>query len=165
MVPLRLLTPADAAAFRDIRLAGLAADPRAFSAALADEAQHDIDWFAKRLADSQVFAADAGGRLLGVAGLAIPAGAYKRHKGLLWGVFVRAETRGQGIGARLVAAVIDAARDRVEDLVLGVGTYNDAALATYRRAGFIETGFEARALCIDGQYVDEITMTLAFMRR
>ncbi len=165
MVPLRLLTPADAAAFRDIRLAGLAADPRAFSAALADEAQHDLDWFASRLADSTVFAADDGGRLLGVAGLAIPPGAYKRHKGLLWGVFVRAEARGQGLGARLVAAVIDAARGEVEELVLGVCTYNDAAIATYRRAGFIETGFEARALCIDGVYVDEITMTLPFARR
>ena len=164
MVPLRLLTADDAAAFRDIRLAGLAADPRAFSAALADEAQHDVDWFAGRIAGSKVFAADAGGRLVGVAGLAIPPGAYKRHKGVLWGVFVRAEARGQGLGSRLVAAVIDAARGQVEDLVLGVGTDNAAALATYRRAGFIETGFEARALCIDGLYVDEITMTLPLAR-
>lgn len=164
MLPLRLLTPADAAAFRDIRLAGLAADPRAFSAALADEAGHGLDWFADRLADSTVFAADDGGRLLGVAGLAIPTAVNKRHKGLLWGVFVRPEARGQGLGARLVAAVIDAARGQVEELVLGVGTYNDAAIATYRRAGFIATGFEARALRIGDIYVDEITMTLPFGR-
>jgi RimJ/RimL family protein N-acetyltransferase len=45
-------------------------------------------------------------------------------------------------------------------LHLGVGTCNNAARRCYRTAGFVETGFEPRALRIGDDFVDEITMTL-----
>lgn len=149
------------AAFRDIRLAGLADDPRAFSAAFEDESRNDAAWFAQRLRSSIVFAVDdAPGRLIGMAGLAVPPGAKVSHKGMLWGVYLRPEARGRGLGRRLVGAVIDAARGQVESLNLGVGSYNAAAIALYRAAGFVATGFEERALRIGDEWIDEITMTL-----
>ncbi len=157
---IRRLTAADAEAFRDIRLAGLAGDPRAFSASFEEESQHDARWFAERMAGSTMFAADDGSRLLGITGLAVRSGIKTRHKALVWGVYVRPEARGQRLASRLLAAVIEAARGEVEALVLGVASDNASAIAAYRSAGFVATAFEARALYVDGAYVDEITMTL-----
>jgi RimJ/RimL family protein N-acetyltransferase len=157
----RRLTPADAAAFRDIRLAGLAADPRAFSADWGEEAQRELAWFAERLGMSEVFGVDDGaGGLCAITGLAIPANPKQRHKGHVWGVYVRPEARGRGLAAALLAAVIAAARGRVESLHLGVGTYNLAAIRVYGAAGFVGTAHEARALRVGDAFIDEITMSL-----
>ena len=157
----RVLTAADAAGFRDIRLAGLADDPRAFSADWSAESVQDIDWFATRIASSAIFAVDGeGGRLLGITGLSIPQNPKQRHRGHIWGVYVRPEARGAGVATAMLAAAIGAARGEVEMLHLGVGTYNGSARRRYRAAGFVETGFEARALRVGDAFIDEITMTL-----
>ena len=157
----RLLTPADAAGFRDIRLAGLAADPRAFSADWHEESQREIGWFAGRLASSDVFAVDDGaGGLCAVTGLAIPTNPKQRHKGHVWGVYVRPDARGRGLAAALLTAVVASSRGRVESLHLGVGTYNLAAIRVYHAAGFVGTGHEARALRIGDDFIDEMTMSL-----
>ncbi len=161
MASVRKLTVADAAAFRDLRLAGLVDEPRAFSADWSEEVQHDRDWFAARIASSAIFAiADDVGSLLAITGLSIPTNPKQRHRGHIWGVYVRPEARSRGLATALLAAAIAAARGRVEVLHLGVGTYNDAARRCYRAAGFIETGFEPRALRIGDDYFDEVTMTL-----
>jgi ribosomal protein S18 acetylase RimI-like enzyme len=161
MASVRQLTAADTAAFRDIRLAGLVDEPRAFSADWSEEAGRDLDWFADRIASSAIFAiADETDSLLAITGLSIPTNPKQRHKGHIWGVYVRPEARGRGLATTLLAAAIAAARGRVEVLHLGVGTYNDAARRCYRAAGFVETGFEPRALRIGDDYFDEITMTL-----
>lgn len=160
MASVRLLTVADAAAFRDIRLAGLADEPRAFSADWREEVRHDLDWFAARIAASEIFAIADADKLLAVTGLAIPTNPKQRHKGHIWGVYVRPEARGRRYASTLIGAAIAAARGRVEVLHLGVGTYNDAARRCYRAAGFVETGFEPRALRIGDDFIDEITMTL-----
>jgi ribosomal protein S18 acetylase RimI-like enzyme len=161
MAGVRQLSVADAAAFRELRLAGLADEPRAFSADWSEEVQHDLDWFADRIASSAIFAiSDETDSLLAITGLSIPTNPKQRHKGHIWGVYVRPEARGRGFATTLLAAAIAEALGRVEVLHLGVGTYNDAARGCYRAAGFVETGFEPRALRIGDDYFDEITMTL-----
>jgi RimJ/RimL family protein N-acetyltransferase len=161
-LPVRRLTPADAVAFRDIRLAGLAEAPRAFSADWAEEVQHDAAWFAARLVSSEVFGVDdsAVPRLLGVIGLAIPTNAKQAHQGHVWGVYVRPEVRGRGLASVLLAHAIGAAHGRVESLHLGVGTYNRAAIRAYAAAGFVQSGLHRRALRIGDEYIDEMAMTL-----
>lgn len=161
MHPVRLLGVADAEAFRDIRLAGLIDDPRAFGADWGEESGHDIGWFAARIAANAIFAVDDTPEgLRGITGLTIPPNPKQCHRGHIWGVYVRPRARGSGVATALLAAAIDAARGRVETLHLGVGTYNDSARRRYRAAGFVETGFEARALRIGEEFIDEITMTL-----
>ena len=71
---------------------------------------------AQRLDGGAVFGAFAEGRLAGTAGFAIPQREKKRHKGVLWGVYVQEAARGQGIGRALVEAVIGHAAGRVEQL-------------------------------------------------
>jgi RimJ/RimL family protein N-acetyltransferase len=57
------------------------------------------------------------------------------------GMFVAADSRGRGVGTALVAAAIESARARgLHKLALSVFPHNEAAIALYRKFGFIEEG-------------------------
>lgn len=57
------------------------------------------------------------------------------------GMMVAADRRGRGVGTALVAAAIDWARARgLHKLTLSVFSHNDAAIALYRKFGFVEEG-------------------------
>lgn len=158
-VTVRLLTPEDAALFRDIRLEGLARDPDAFSSTFEEESQKPLSFFAGRLAAaSVVFAAFRGPDLLGVAGFYVQTGPKHAHKGMLWGMYVRPAARGLGIGARLVDAVLEHARRHVELIQLTVISDNPAARRLYERFGFAEYGLEKRAAKYRGRYHDDVLM-------
>jgi ribosomal protein S18 acetylase RimI-like enzyme len=161
---IRRLTSTDAAAYRDLRLAALHDHPAAFTAAYEDEVTQPVSFFAERLAGGTVFAR-GGERLDGMAGFYIREGLKTCHRGVLWGMYVRPETRGTGLAMALIEAVKDHARPLVEEVMLGVGTDNQAAIARYRAAGFVRCGSERRAIKIGDRYFDEISMTYRFPRR
>ena len=57
------------------------------------------------------------------------------------GMAVAREWRGRGVGSALLAAAIDWARERgLHKLSLGVFAHNAAAIALYRKFGFVEEG-------------------------
>ncbi len=57
------------------------------------------------------------------------------------GMLVRKMHRRQGVGSALLQAAFDwARRRRIEALTLGVFPHNTAAIALYRKMGFVETG-------------------------
>ena len=155
---IRLLTPADAASYRAIRLAGLNDAPEAFGSTFEAEVVKPLAWFFDRLTASQIFGAFGGPDLLGVAGFAVRDGEKEAHKGLLWGMYVRPEARGTGIAQRLVEAVVDFARPRVELIQLSVVMGNEPARRLYARLGFVEYGIEKNSLKHAGRYYDEILM-------
>ena len=155
---LRRLSPADAALFRAIRLEGLTRDPDAFSSTFEEESERALSFFAERLAASAVFAACRGPDLLGVAGFYVQPGPKHRHKGTLWGMYVRPQARGAGVGARLIDAVLEHARAYVELVELTVISENQAARRLYRRFGFEEYGLEKRAAKYRGRYHDDVLM-------
>jgi ribosomal protein S18 acetylase RimI-like enzyme len=155
---IRLLVPADAALYRDVRLEGLKQNPEAFGSAFDFESDKPPSWFAERIAGSEIFGAFVEGQLLGVAGYRQFDGPKQRHKGLLWGMYVRGVARKLGLGKRLVAAVIAHAADRIEQLGLTVVVENLAAQRLYSKLGFVEYGREKHALKQDGRYYDEILM-------
>jgi ribosomal protein S18 acetylase RimI-like enzyme len=155
---IRLLTPEEAALYRDIPLEGLRQDPDAFGSTFAHENAMTLSSFAERIVKGNVFGAFGSDELLGVAGYWPQEGAKERHKATLWGMYVRASARGQHLGERLIEAVVAHATGRVELLQLGVATGNEAALRLYIKTGFSEYGREMKALKQDGRYIDEILM-------
>jgi ribosomal protein S18 acetylase RimI-like enzyme len=157
---LRRLAPDDAALYRDIRLEGLAESPDAFSSTLEAEEDRALEAFAERLADSHVVGAFSGPHLVGVAGFYVQAGPKHAHKGVLWGMYVRPAYRGLGIGRILVEAIIDHARDRVEQLQLFVVSDNLPARRLYESLGFVEYGVEWHATRYRGRYHDDVMMVL-----
>lgn len=57
------------------------------------------------------------------------------------GMAVQREWRGRGVGTALMVAAIDWARDHgLHKLSLSVFAHNDAAVALYRKLGFVEEG-------------------------
>lgn len=161
---IRRLTASDAALYRDLRLSALRDHPAAFTSAYEDEVGHSLDYYAERLANGTVFASGAE-RLTGMAGFYVRDGLKTCHRGMLWGMYVRPEARGTGLAAALIEAVKDHARPLVEEVMLGVGTDNPAAIARYRAAGFVRCGSERRSIKIGDRYYDEILMAFRFPRR
>ena len=155
---IRLLTRADALAYRDIRLDGLRQNPEAFASTFEDERDLPLDWFKERITQSQIFGAILVQGLVGVVGLRPHADAKQRHKAMIWGMYVRREARQYGIGERLVDAAVAYASGHVEQLQLAVVTENEAARRLYVKAGFIEYGHQINALKHGGRYYDDILM-------
>jgi RimJ/RimL family protein N-acetyltransferase len=91
--------------------------------------------------------------------------AKQRHKGMLWGMYVRAQARGTGLAAALVQQVAAHARPLVEQVCLTVVASNAAARRLYGAAGFEEYGLEQRALKVGTEYYDEVLMVLPLNAR
>lgn len=161
-IQVRRLTPADAALYRAIRLEALQHNAEAFSSTFEAESGQPLGWFADRLAGSDVFGAFLESTLLGVAGFRVQQGRKETHKGMLWGMYVRPQARNAGIGRRLVEAVLDRARQRVELIQTSVVSDNERARRLYASLGFAEYGIEKNALKQDGRYYDEVLMAKAF---
>jgi ribosomal protein S18 acetylase RimI-like enzyme len=159
-IEVRRLTPADAARYWEIRLAGLKNSPEAFGSTFETESLKPMSSFAERLRSSAVFGAFRDAELLGIAGFAFHEGVKEAHKGLLWGMYVRPNARKSGVGRRLVDAVIDFARQHVEILQLRVVSDNEPARRLYAGRGFIEYGLEKDSLKQTGTYYDEVLMAL-----
>jgi ribosomal protein S18 acetylase RimI-like enzyme len=149
---------ADAALYRDIRLEALRANPEAFGSTFEIENALSLSWFFDRLGTSTVFGAFSNTGLVGIAGFEIQQGKKRAHKGELWGMYVRPDARGTGIGRRLVEAVLDLARQRVELIQLAVVQDNEQARRLYASLGFLEYGLEKHALKQDGRYYDDVLM-------
>ncbi len=157
---IRLLTPADAALYRAIRLEALAAHPEAFSSTFAREQEMPLAWFEQRLATSDVFGAFIDDEIVGIAGFRRQDGPQTQHKADLWGMYVRQSAGRAGIGRRLVDTIIAHAAKQVEKLQLSVMSRNEAALRLYKAAGFVEYGREIKAFKQNGRYFDEVLMDL-----
>jgi ribosomal protein S18 acetylase RimI-like enzyme len=73
-------------------------------------------------------------------------------------MYVRPDARRTGIGRRLIEAIVELARDRVELVQLTVVRDNEQARRLYASLGFLEYGIERNALKQDGRYYDEVLM-------
>ena len=102
--------------------------------------------------------------LKGVVGFYVLDSAKQRHKGVLWGMFVKPDARGTGLASSLVARVLEHAVQTVEEVRLTVVATNTAAIRLYERAGFAQYGLERRALKIGRDYHDEVLMALSPLR-
>ena len=104
--------------------------------------------------------AECDGHVVGSAGLHSTGPALRRRHAMSLGLGVARDWQGQGVGTRLMAALVDVA-DRwlgVLRLELTVYADNPRAQALYRRFGFVEEG-RLRAFALrDGVYVDALTM-------
>jgi ribosomal protein S18 acetylase RimI-like enzyme len=158
------LEASDVENYRAVRLTSLRTEPEAFSSVYEVEAARPFSDFAERLATSIVFGAYAGRDVVGLAGFKQEAGLKSRHKGLVEGVYSRPAWRGQGISSALMAAVIESAREVVEQLHLAVTKGNVAAISLYRKFGFEIYGVEPRAKKSPTGYCDNVLMVRTLSR-
>lgn len=156
------LSAFDAQEYRDLRLEGLAAHPEAFGASWEDESLLSVEDFAHRLEQQHVFAARQTDTkiMLGAVGIRLSAASKTKHKGMIWGMYVRPEARGSGVGVALMQHVLDYARPMLEQVNLVVDASNVTAYRLYEKMGFAQYGYEKRALRIGNSYYDDVLMAL-----
>jgi RimJ/RimL family protein N-acetyltransferase len=106
---------------------------------IATEPPVDVDALAARWELDGTLVAVAGEELVGE--LRVDASRFGFGE---LGMLVAADWRGRGVGSALVAASIEWARERgLHKLTLGVWPHNEAAIALYRKFGFVEEGRRA----------------------
>lgn len=166
---IRRLTPADAPEFRALRLSALREEPTAFGSSHEEEVVFPPETTAARLAehpDQGAFGAFDGDRLIGLVTLRREAPRKLRHKGMVYGLYVAPEARGQGVGRALLVQAL-ALAESVPELLqvsLSVNAGNGAAIALYESLGFQTFGREPGALRVDGVLHDELHMVWRLTR-
>ncbi len=125
---------------RDLRQEALEREPAAFCSAYKREATMDEEGWRRRTRGTLFAVSD--GRPVGMIALGSEGGQRAGSVALLYGVYVRRESRGQGIGRRLVEGAIEAVCENpeVRRIELTVNASQAATIRTYEKCGFVRVG-------------------------
>jgi len=161
-VEIRVARDSDAEAVLALRL--MLDSESEFMLLEADERSRDVEVQRRRLqgmlapANSTVFVADVGGRLVGF--LQARGGEFRRNRHVADIVLgVRHSHSGQGLARQLLEAAEEWARSvGVSRLELTVMAHNERAHRLYLSVGFRDEGSKRESLRVRGAPVDEIVM-------
>ena len=163
---LRILTADDAEAFWHLRLEALRNDSASFADSAEEHQNTTVEMVRERLSagapsSSFVVGMFQEGKLAATAGFYRSHHNKERHKGNVWGVYVRPESRGKGVARALMQEIIRRARqmEGIEQVLL-VASAHLPARKLYESLGFEAYGIEPRSLKIGSEYVDDVLMVL-----
>jgi ribosomal protein S18 acetylase RimI-like enzyme len=165
---LRLLTASDAESWWHLRLEALRNDSPSFADSAEEHAATTLDMARERLANGDpaenfVLGLFEDGKLTATAGFYRYTHLKERHKGHIWGVYVRPESRGKGVARALMQEIIRRAQtmNGLEQILL-VASAHLPARKLYETLGFQSYGVEPRSLKIGTEYIDDVLMILPF---
>jgi len=163
----RQLNKNDIGQFFPFRLEALKLVPTAFGSSFEEETTKGPAWLEAVLAaekdSNAIFGAFCDDVLVGTIGIFSDLRLKSGHKATIWGMYVRSEFRGQGLGKQLVQQAIDHAKSKMkaEAVYLSVESLNEDAKNLYLRCGFKVWGREPKSLYVNGKFHDEDYMFLS----
>ncbi len=163
---IRLLTEADAEEWWHLRHLALASEPAAFAESAAEHERKSLDdaraFFRASSAENFVLGYFEDSRLAGTMGFYREKHDKFHHKGVVWGVFVRKESRGKGVAKALLTEIIHRVRQvpGIEQVLLVVAAGQPAPKRVYESVGFRHYGTEPRSLKVGDRYIDDELMIL-----
>jgi len=160
----RRLIPADFDQYYALRLAGLVECPAAFTTdadAWRSASKETIErhLLMSESSDAPILGAwKEDGELVGILGLNREQRQSVSHKAGLWGFYVSAPHRRQGIGETLLTQVISWARavPELRQLRAVVPTSSMQALSLMGKMGFQQFGLERDARQVNGKFHDQV---------
>jgi ribosomal protein S18 acetylase RimI-like enzyme len=153
-----LLQATDAVDFRDLMLEAYRDYPMAFTSSFEERVGLPMNWWEARLTGKNLWifgARTPAGPLAGCVGLSLATGAKTSHKASLFGMYVRPASAGNGVGSELITALMSHLEGypQITAITLTVSAGNAAAMALYKKFGFVEYGVEPCAVRLDGRYI------------
>lgn len=159
-VQVRRLFPDDFEIWKEIRLEGVKNHPTSFGGSFEEESLRSDEKWRSSLLASNIFGAFIQEKIVGCLGYYICDGQKMKHRANVFGMYIRPEARGKGVGKILLSHVHDHAKHSVMQLHLTVLTTNFAAINLYLKCGFVIYGTEPRSLKVDGTFYDEYMMVM-----
>lgn len=151
--------------YKSLRLEALKNDSLAFGSAYEEAAdKRDEKWQAPLQSPNNylLFAKDKDD-LVGMVAAYGEEGQKVEHIAYVWGVYVRKEHRGKGVGKKLMEALLDELQAAgFVKANLGVNTIQKSAEKLYESLGFEIIGISHKELKIEGEYYDECLMEKIF---
>lgn len=162
MISVRVLTPADLAAFRALHRFAMTESPLGTVETPATDAAKSDAEITAMLTRGEAWGVFDGERMLGK--LTIDALPYDSLKHVCWlhAVYLHPDARGKGAGAALLEAALAGASAKGADrAALWVNAENGPALRLYERLGFRETGRVPGGIIVGDRRMDDVLMTRA----
>ncbi len=162
-VEIRRFDTSEVDLLRRIRLAALKDTPEAFGSTFEIESAKPAEFWANWLAQTPTFGAfTPEGAAAGMAVFIRATSPKQLHRGSLGAMYVAPAWRGTDAAARLVEAVLDHARNVVDQVHLSAVASNPRAVRFYQRMGFVEYGREPRGQRHAGVDYDVLLMVRMF---
>ncbi len=163
---IRRLVPTDAESWLRLRIESLMESPSAFMASPETELSEGIESYRDRIANggdgNVIFGCFFGEEIVATVGLYQETAIKAKHKGTIWGMYVKPELRGKKIGRELLQMAIEHAKSKLKltKLDLSVEASREFAKRLYSSLGFKSWGLEHSAIFVGGKFFDEEYMSL-----
>lgn len=109
--------------------------------------------------NDHLFVTEVDGKVVGMVGLHIGRGPKRSHTATL-GIIIHDDYQHQGFGTKLMEKALELGDNwlNLKRIELGVFTENEAAIALYKKFGFITEGTKKMVYFSNGSYKDEYIM-------
>jgi ribosomal protein S18 acetylase RimI-like enzyme len=143
---------------RELRLEALKSDPSAFGSSYEEDCQLSEEEWKRRMKNS-LFAV-SNDTLVGMIACVFEPKMKTRHITSIFGVFVKREYRGQGVGKKLLESALSAIErnGNIKKIKLTVNPEQEAAVNLYKKYGFKPIGVMKGEIFFDSKFYDELIM-------